>query len=120
MLEYDDSAFYYFSIAVLTFILVPYTWGIISSIIWGEINIQHFPSACQCSRCTAMMTLKKSAARKQTFKGSFYFRLLVGAFLWYIWYLNANVVVNLESLQSFDPFQILDIANDATLRDIKK
>jgi preprotein translocase subunit Sec63 len=46
--------------------------------------------------------------------------LLVGAFLWYIWYLNANVVVNLESLQSFDPFQILDIANDATLRDIKK
>lgn len=26
MLEYDDSAFYYFSLAVLTFILIPYTY----------------------------------------------------------------------------------------------
>ena len=26
MLEYDDSAFYYFSLAVLTFTLLPYTF----------------------------------------------------------------------------------------------
>lgn len=30
MLEYDDSAFYYFSIAVLTSLLVPFTWSILS------------------------------------------------------------------------------------------
>ena len=35
MLEYDDSAFYYFSLAVLTFILIPLTYGILKNIIWG-------------------------------------------------------------------------------------
>ena len=37
MLEYDDSAFYYFSFAVLSFMLAPFTWGLLSQIIWGDI-----------------------------------------------------------------------------------
>ena len=120
MLEYDDSAFYYFSISVLTFILIPLTWGIISSLIWGELHIQDFAANCKCSRCTALLAIKKKQAKAQTFKGSFYFRVMVAAFFWYLWYLNANVVSQIESLQAFDPFQILDIPNDATPRDIKK
>lgn len=120
MLEYDDSAFYYFSISILTAILLPFTWSIISSVIWGEIEIEHFPGGCKCARCTAMINVKRSAARKQTFRGSFYFRVMVAIFLWYIWYLNFNCVTSLETLQSFDPFVILNIPNDATPRDIKK
>ena len=45
---------------------------------------------------------------------------MTAAFLWYIWYINANTVSQIESLQAFDPFQILEIASDATPRDIKK
>ena len=45
---------------------------------------------------------------------------MVAAVFWYVWYLNANLVGQIESLQAFDPFQILDIPNDATIRDIKK
>ena len=45
---------------------------------------------------------------------------MVGAFLWYIWYLNYNTVNSLENIQSFDPFAILEVANDATVREIKK
>ena len=39
MLEYDDSAFYYFSIALLSFVLIPFTWGILSKILFGEVSI---------------------------------------------------------------------------------
>ena len=48
------------------------------------------------------------------------FKLIVAAFFWYIWYLNADIVSSIESLQSFDPFEILDLESDATPRDIKK
>jgi hypothetical protein len=46
MLEYDDSAFYYFSISALTFILIPMTWTILSTLIWGEFHVQNFKGTC--------------------------------------------------------------------------
>ena len=39
MLEYDDSAFFYFSISILTAILLPFTWSLLKSIIWGDTEI---------------------------------------------------------------------------------
>ena len=39
-LDYDDSAFYYFGLALLLLFMVPATWYmIISPIIYGEISI---------------------------------------------------------------------------------
>lgn len=46
MLEYDDSAFYYFSFAVLSFMLAPFTWGLLSQIIWGDIQLTKFEGGC--------------------------------------------------------------------------
>jgi DnaJ-class molecular chaperone len=54
------------------------------------------------------------------FSKSTFFRVLVGAFLWYIWYLNFSTVSTMKPLQSFDPFAILDLPNDASVADIKK
>lgn len=48
------------------------------------------------------------------------YKCLVAAFLWYIWYLNLTTVNSLENIASFDPFQILGVANDASIRDVKK
>lgn len=48
------------------------------------------------------------------------YKVLVGVFLWYLWYLNFSTVMNLENIQTFDPFAILDVANDADQRAIKK
>ena len=39
-LNYDDAAFYYFSIAILTVILVPWTWYMLKQMIWGETRIE--------------------------------------------------------------------------------
>ena len=37
-----------------------------------------------------------------------------------MWYKNANIVSQIENLQSFDPFEVLGVDNDASIRDIKK
>ena len=120
MLEYDDGAFYYFSISLLSFILIPITWDILSKLIWGENYVRHLPGTPMTARYSALLTMKQREARSQTFKSSFYFRIITAAFLWYIWYINATVVSEIETLQAFDPFAILDISSDATPRDIKK
>jgi translocation protein SEC63 len=120
MLEYDDSAFYYFSIALLSAALIPFTLSLIYSALYGEVKLQKFPASCQCSRCTALYTVKTQEARSSVFKRAFYFKAFVAVFFWYLWYLNFNVVMGLESLQSFDPFMILDVPADATMKEIKK
>lgn len=40
MLDYDDSAFYYFSLAVLTFVLVPYLYFLGKTFIMGTIDLR--------------------------------------------------------------------------------
>ena len=57
-MEYDDGAFYFFSISVLSFILIPITWDILSKLIWGDVYIKPLPGTCKCSRCTALLTIK--------------------------------------------------------------
>ncbi len=39
MLEYDDSAFYYFSMALLTCICVPFTYFTVKMIIFGDVYL---------------------------------------------------------------------------------
>lgn len=110
-MDYDDSAFYYFSFVILTIVLLPITWGIIKSIIWGDLKIVEGK---------AKATIKQEQAYSSVFKGSFYFRIIVAAFFWHLWYKNANIVSQIENLQSFDPFEVLGVDNDASIRDIKK
>ena len=43
-MDYDDSAFYYFSFLILTIVLLPITWGIIKSVIWGDFKIEALPA----------------------------------------------------------------------------
>lgn len=120
MLEYDDSAFYYFSISVLTFILIPYTWHLVSKVLFGEIHIDNQLKNCACRGCEKLRATKEQEVRRTVYTKSFYFKLIVGAFLYYLWYLNFEKVSTMDALQSFDPFAILGIDNDATDKEIKK
>lgn len=47
-LDYDDSAFYYFFIAILTVGLVPYTLHLIKTMILGESKVDISGKNCQC------------------------------------------------------------------------
>jgi hypothetical protein len=51
-LDYDDSAFYYFGLAMLFVILVPLTWMlIIKPVLFGEYQINYSLLNCQCQIC---------------------------------------------------------------------
>ena len=58
MLEYDDGAFFYFSLAVLTFIALPFTYYLIKTLLLGDNRLEIFKSNCQCSHCTALINIK--------------------------------------------------------------
>lgn len=46
-LDYDDSAFYYFGLAMLVVITVPLTYMlIIKPILFGDMNINHYLKNC--------------------------------------------------------------------------
>lgn len=47
MLEYDDSAFYYFSLAVLTFILIPYTFYQLRTLVRGNVTLKQKGLNCE-------------------------------------------------------------------------
>lgn len=48
LLDYDDSAFYYFFISILTVILVPVTYGIIKTMITGEVKLDLAATTKNC------------------------------------------------------------------------
>ena len=54
------------------------------------------------------------------FNRSFYIKWTIAAFFWFIWFKNFQMVMSIEALQSFDPFTILDVSSDATMKEIKK
>lgn len=46
-LDYDDSAFYYFAMSMLTVVTIPLTYiMIIKPILYGEMNINHYLKNC--------------------------------------------------------------------------
>lgn len=45
-LEYDDSAFYFFSMAVLSFIVVPFTLHLLWTAWSGEVALENLPASC--------------------------------------------------------------------------
>ena len=120
MLEYDDGAFFYFSASLLTFVALPYTYYLLKTLLFGDVHLEEFKGNCQCTNCMALINAKKREVSRARFSRSTFFRALVGAFLWYIWYLNIVHVSSMKPLQSFDPYAILDLPSDATMNDIKK
>jgi hypothetical protein len=40
MLDYDDSAFYYFSMAILTFFTLPYLYLLIKTFLAGSVDLR--------------------------------------------------------------------------------
>ncbi len=47
-LDYDDSAFYYFFIAILTVALIPYSIYLVKTMIKGETTIEIKGKNCEC------------------------------------------------------------------------
>jgi len=120
MLEYDDSAFYYFSLAVLTFILIPYTYYQLKTLILGDLSIVSEGVNCETEWFQNLVKTKTAQAKKSIWTRAFIFKLIVGVFFWYLWTENFKLVSSIEGLQTFDPYVILELDNNADEKAIRK
>lgn len=50
---------------------------------------------------------------------AFYVRILIMLSLLYVTFLNFNKVMSIETLGKFDPYEILEISTDSTMKEIK-
>jgi len=134
LLGYDDTAFYYFMITILSCVALPWTLSVVSSLIFpGQAKLQkEFPKKngfgctyhyCQTSDMVAKVDEARRKARSWT-KASFSFWLFKAGLLISIWIAILSTVVYLRTsgqkeINKFDPFVILDVAPEATNRQIK-
>jgi translocation protein SEC63 len=121
-LDYDDSAFYYFSVAMLTIVLVPSTYVMLIKpvIFGGDFSINYSIKNCACETCVKRMQTRASKYRFSWFDRYFLFKLLSLGFLWFVCYKCFDIVKDLEPLKSFVPNEILGVDIDATVAQVKK
>jgi cytochrome c biogenesis protein CcdA len=98
MLDYDDSAFYYFSLAVLTFILLPYYYYIVKTIIKGNVDLDWEGVNCETAWFRTLLAQKQVKAKSSIWTRSLLGRIGLGAALSYVWYLNFSYVNTIEGL----------------------
>lgn len=121
LLDYDDSAFYYFFVSILTVVLIPLSYSILKTMIFGEKTFIELESKnCDCSRCKDIMSKRAKIHSKKWMRPGFYFKVGITIALWVLWYLTADQISKIKPLKSFDPFQILGVEPTAELSAIKK
>jgi len=133
LLGYDDTAFYYFAISVLTVVAVPWTCNIIYNLVFpGKAQVgKDFPAKSSSGRTllyckTSVMINKVDVARqeaKRCTRGSAIFWLLKASLLTAIWVGICGTFLQLgqeKEIAKFDPFTILDVTPQATNPQIKR
>ena len=86
-LDYDDSAFYYFCLAMLFIVLVPLTYYLlIKPVLYGEMSINYSLKNCGCSICEKRMSERQALYRFNWLNGTFVAKFLALAFLWFLCY----------------------------------
>mmetsp|Transcript_14174 Transcript_14174/g.20947 ORF Transcript_14174/g.20947 Transcript_14174/m.20947 type:complete len:626 (+) Transcript_14174:156-2033(+) len=113
MLEYDDSAFYYFSLTLVTFYIIPVTFGLLYQIFWLILPHNDTSSIARTSdeRRKAEMIRKEKKSAALLFKSRAFLVKVVTIVIG--WGLIIALVKKMSSdsvgLAQFDPYAILGI-----------
>jgi translocation protein SEC63 len=136
--EKDESAALFFLLTVLIFIVVPWTWCVLSALIWpgAKVIADSFPSATQdgqytykyCGTAAASDHREQEKRRLQTRTQlktcGFWVRLtiLVSLIAWtmHIAFQIRSIQETSALFQNFDPFAILEVKSRASMQEIKK
>ncbi|KAE8905992.1 hypothetical protein PF005_g494 [Phytophthora fragariae] len=124
MLEYDNSAFYYFSVSLCTLYAVPVTFLSLRRILYGVFLKDRLidKSHVRCER--ELRKLKQLQAEKTAFRNvfslPFVLNLLLLCAVWYALVRMALLLKDDSEIKSFDPFAILGIAAGVSEREIKR
>ena len=120
MLEYDDSAFYYFSMALLTCITLPFTYYTVKAVIFGNVHLDMSAKNAKTRAFQKLIATKQVELKRNMWTNHFYFRIFSMVLLLAILYANAVKVMSIEHLTQFDPFEILELESTATLPQIRR
>ncbi|CAK9107387.1 DnaJ protein ERDJ2A (Chaperone protein dnaJ 21) (AtDjC21) (AtJ21) (Endoplasmic reticulum dnaJ domain-containing protein 2A) (AtERdj2A) (Translocation protein SEC63 homolog ERDJ2A) [Durusdinium trenchii] len=133
VLGYDDTAFYYFVVSVLTCIAVPWTLSFLYSLLThGREADSEFPRRssefgskykyCQTAAMVEKVDKVRADAKRFTARTALIY-LLQAVALCFIWACIFGTMTQLgheKEIQKFDPFEILDVTPQSTGSQIKR
>jgi len=124
MLEYDNSAFYYFAMSLSTFYLVP-SWKAILARVYtstlGADPVKLGATARTSDEKKKAEQLKNSVKGLKTLNDSaFLTNCAITLVLTLLWFWMLVKVQNEGEIHSFDPYQILGVDGGSDLKMIKK
>eukprot|EP00743_Colponemidia_sp_Colp-15_P003355 GILK01003627.1.p1 GENE.GILK01003627.1~~GILK01003627.1.p1 ORF type:complete len:673 (-),score=156.53 GILK01003627.1:209-2227(-) len=129
LLDYDDSAFYYFAATVVLVVAAPLTYSVFKTIFGKRdpviVKTSHADviRTCKCSICITKehRIVKEETSVKRRFGWGFVLRVVLAVCFWASFYLLIqNISGDTAQIRSFDPFFILGIETDASETDIRK
>lgn len=122
MLEYDNSAFYYFSLTLLVIYLIPGIWFALSEVYQAFAGSGEIGSKARTKTETAKAEkLKKvSTGLARLRKYPFIINLAILAVTIPIFIYLVTLVQNDGQVSTFDPYQVLGIEHTAIASEIKK
>ena len=128
MLDYDESAFYYFAAVVLTGVFIPVAWTLIRNIVWGpkdsetaaDIKSRALRSRCKCSLCQDKVSPTHTPKPSRISCRNFCHFLLFLTLAFALGFSFQQIATSSQGeIRRFDPFAILEIPAEATDKDIK-
>jgi translocation protein SEC63 len=119
--QYDDSAFYTFGGTMLLCIMLPLLWNIYKRLTVKfelyDCNLQN----CECSQCLEKIDNLYSKKKKNSRNFTFYFMIFCFFGLCYLTFnCYFKIKEHSDTFKTFDPFEILEVPQDADEKQIKK
>ena len=121
-LEYDNSAFYYFMIATCTVYLIPSTRHVIQKLSFlassRKVDVGKPRTSIEKKKYERLEQEQRSS--KAGMSRVFILNMIATIATWVMFFYLISLVWDNHEIAKFDPFAILEIPEDATLRIIKK
>ena len=122
MLEYDNSAFYYFAITLLTIYILPGTWYALSEFVLafagsGEVGSK---ARTQSESAKANQLKRESTGFTRLDTTAYKVNLVFLLIAWVCFLYLMAMVVNDGEVNTFDPYTILGVAQGVATSEIKK
>lgn len=123
MLDYDNSAFYYFAMTLMCMYLIPGTWSVLSEVYKAFFTSGDVDSSPRCDAEKAKFAKIKAETTglARLTKRAFLINLLCLIVTWAIFAYFMYMVLSTEgNVQVYDPYAILGVEQGATSNEIKK
>lgn len=122
MLEYDNSAFYYFALTLLVFYIIPGTWYALSEFLLaflgsGEVGAK---ARTKAEKDKAARLKKETTGFTRLNTTKYITNLILLVIAWAITLYLVSLVISDGEVSRFDPYQILGIEQGSETSIIKK